>query len=131
MVVDDFDDFGVLKAIGRLQRLAVVDKDHLIALAHTFDEARGLDTVLGKNPLSLGRKAAEANSFVRHVFAVLLGELVFQIGIANRSRNRVVIGILVAEHQNRRHRVSSLFHFIQIIAKQCTMAESREPVRVQ
>ena len=109
----------------------MVDKNHLIAFAHTLDEARGLDAILGKNPLGLGRETAEANSFVRHIFAVLLGEFVLQIGIANRSRNRVVIGILVTEHQNRRHRVSSLFHFIQIAAKQCTMAESREPVRVQ
>ena len=131
MVVDDFDDLGILEAIGRLQSLAVVDEDDLVALAHAFDEARGLDTVLGKNPLGLGRKAAEANSFVRRVFAVLLGKLILQISIADRSRNRIVIGILVAEHQNRRHRVSSLFHFIQIIVKQCTMAATHEPIRVK
>lgn len=94
MVVDDFDDLGILETLGRLQRLAVVDKNHLIAFAHTLDEARGLDAILGKNPLGLGRETAEANSFVRHIFAVLLGEFVLQIGIANRAEIASLSGFL-------------------------------------
>ena len=100
MMVDDFQDFGGVKAVGGLQRLVVVDEDDLLAGFHGLDKARGLDAALAEDPLGLGRQRAQADRLVRGVDAVALRQLVLQIRVANSRADSIVVGILVTEHQN-------------------------------
>ncbi len=130
MMVDDFHDLGVGQTVGRLQSLVMVDENHLVTFAYALDQTRRLDAVFAQNPLGLGRQGAQAASLIRDVFAAFLGELVFQIGVADRRRDGIVVGVFVSKHQNRRHGVSSLYHFMQFTAQavyHCRNAHRQAP----
>ena len=99
-MVDDLDDLGGVKAVGGLQRLVVVDEDDLLALEKRLDQTRRLDAVLAQDPLGLRRKAAQTACLVDGVGTSALGQLVFQVRIANSCADGIVVGVLVTEHQD-------------------------------
>lgn len=129
MMVHDFDDFGILNTICRLQRFVMVDQDDLVALADGLDQARSLNTALLESLGRLWRKTAQAAGFIDDVFAVCAGELVLKIGVADRRRNGIVIGVFMTEHQDGRCHgrflLDSFAFALVITTRQCTMAATR------
>ena len=99
-MVDDLGDLGGVKAVGGLQGLVVVDEDDLLALGKGLDQTRRLDAVLAQDPLGLRRKAAQTARLVDGVGTGALGQLVFQVRIANSCADGIVVGVLVTEHQD-------------------------------
>ena len=99
-MVDDLDDLGGVKAVGGLQGLVVVDEDDRLALGKGLDQTRCLDAVLAQDPLCLRRKTAQTARLVDGVGTGALGQLVFQVRIANSCADGIVVGVLVTEHQD-------------------------------
>ena len=102
-LIDDLDDLGGVKTVGGLQGLVVVDEDDLLALGKGLDQTRRLDAVLAQDPLGLRRKAAQTARLVDGVGTGALGQLVFQVRIANSCADGIVVGVLVTKDVDRAH----------------------------
>ena len=96
VVVDDLQKLGVLQAVDGLKQFVVIHQDDLLTGIDVVDQLGDRDAQLAQHPAGLGRQLAQARRLVDAAGSVALRQDVLELRIADRSADRVVVGILMA-----------------------------------